>query len=85
MDMTKKKIVAMVTSALTLLCVAPAYAATTQAEEGYSYEFEDDDLLGEAFGADGDVIVLRTGPARTMLLRPRTSFVRELIRTLEDL
>jgi len=83
--MTKKKITVLVTLALTSLCVAPAFAATTRADEGYSYEFEDDDLLGQAFGADGDLITLRVGPARTMLLRPRTSFVPELIRTLEEL
>ena len=83
--MTKNKIVTLVTSALILLSAGPAFAATTQGEEGYSYEFDDDDLLGDAFAADGDVIILRTGPARTMLLRPRTSFVAELIRTLEQI
>ncbi len=80
----RNKLIGLVTLSLSSLVAAPALAVTTE-DEGYSYEFEDDDLLGEAFGADGDLIVLRAAPARTLLLRPRTSFVREIIESIEEL
>lgn len=49
------------------------------------YEFGDDDLLGEAFGSNDQLLRVRPGPVRTLLLRPRTQFVRELLRSVENL
>lgn len=71
---------------------APAQAAratgrATQAPEetNTEYRFEDDDLLGG--GLDGTMPVIRVNPraSRSLLIRPRTSFVPELLVSAEGL
>ena len=53
--------------------------------ESYSYEFDDDALLGESASALGTVMKVRQGAARTMLLRPRWHFIPELLKSAEGL
>lgn len=58
-------------------------ASTT--ERGYAYTFEDDPLDAAPLGANGDRIAVRRGAKRTLLLRPRTHFIRELFQSAENL
>lgn len=51
----------------------------------YSYQFSDEDLLGDTLGAVGDMYRGRPKYARVLLLRPRTSLVQELIKSAEGL
>lgn len=53
--------------------------------EHYSYEFEADFLDGDDLDGDGPIIKGRKRPPQVMLIRPRTSFVKELIVTAESL
>jgi hypothetical protein len=68
-----------------------AFAQTTKTtaaagkEEGYGYEFSDDPLSAGGFGPNDATIRVRPGPVRTTLIRPRTSFVPEMLKSVENL
>ena len=53
--------------------------------EGYGYEFTDDPLNAGGFGPNDATIRVRPGPVRTTLIRPRTSFVPEMLKSVENL
>jgi len=54
-------------------------------DEGYGYEFSDDPLAAGGFGPNDATIRVRPGPVRTTLIRPRTSFVSEMLKSVENL
>jgi hypothetical protein len=51
----------------------------------YGYKFEDDPLSAGGFGPADATIRVRPGPVRTTLIRPRTSFVPEMLKSVENL
>ena len=53
--------------------------------DGYGYEFSDDPLNAGGFGPNDATIRVRPGPVRTTLIRPRTSFVPEMLKSVENL
>jgi hypothetical protein len=53
--------------------------------QGYGYEFSDDPLNAGGFGPNDATIRVRPGPVRTTLIRPRTSFVPEMLKSVENL
>jgi hypothetical protein len=53
--------------------------------DGYGYEFSDDPLSAGGFGPNDATIRVRPGPVRTTLIRPRTSFVPEMLKSVENL
>jgi hypothetical protein len=60
--------------------------ATGGKDEGsYGYEFSDDPLAAGGFGPNDATIRVRTGPIRSTLIRPRTSFVPEMLKSVENL
>jgi hypothetical protein len=63
--------------------------ATTKGETGgqgdYGYKFEDDPLSAGGFGPSDATIRVRPGPVRTTLIRPRTSFVPEMLKSVENI
>jgi opacity protein-like surface antigen len=64
---------------------AAAAGAGGGKEEGYGYEFSDDPLSAGGFGPNDATIRVRPGPVRTTLIRPRTSFVPEMLKSVENL
>jgi hypothetical protein len=62
-------------------------AAGTQsgASGDYGYKFEDDPLAAGGFGPSDATIRVRPGPVRTTLIRPRTSFVPEMLKSVENI
>ena len=58
---------------------------STEADGGYGYEFSDDPLNAGGFGPNDATIRVRPGPVRTTLIRPRTSFVNEVLKSVENL
>lgn len=54
-------------------------------DDGYGYEFSDDPLNAGGFGPNDATIRVRPGPVRTTLIRPRTSFVAEMLKSVENL
>lgn len=65
--------------------VALAQAGKSKKDEGYGYEFSDDPLSAGGFGPNDATIRVRPGPVRTTLIRPRTSFVPEMLKSVENL
>jgi hypothetical protein len=60
-------------------------AASTGGSGDYGYKFEDDPLSAGGFGPADATIRVRPGPVRTTLIRPRTSFVPEMLKSVENL
>jgi hypothetical protein len=60
---------------------APAAAGS----EGYGYEFDDDPLNAGGFGPNDATIRVRPKAMRTTLIRPRTSFIAEMLKSVENL
>lgn len=57
----------------------------SDSKDGYGYEFTDDPLSAGGFGPNDATIRVRPGPVRTTLIRPRTSFVPEMLKSVENL
>jgi hypothetical protein len=86
--------VSIVAAGLTLLFAAPAFAQDAAAAatassgdkgDGYGYEFSDDPLNAGGFGPNDATIKVRPRAARTTLIRPRTSFVTEMLKSVENI
>jgi hypothetical protein len=60
-------------------------AKSSEESGGYGYEFSDDPLNAGGFGPNDATIRVRPGPVRTTLIRPRTSFVPEMLKSVENL
>jgi len=76
----------------TILAVAIFFNATVQAQTkttqekgGYGYEFEDDPLAAGGFGPNDSRIRVRRGAQRTTLIKPRTQFITELLKSVDDI
>lgn len=54
-------------------------------DDSYGYEFSDDPLAAGGFGPNDATIRVRPGPVRQTLIRPRTSFVPEMLKSVENL
>ncbi len=64
---------------------AASTGAATSGSGDYGYKFEDDPLAAGGFGPADATIRVRPGPVRTTLIRPRTSFVPEMLKSVENL
>ena len=60
-------------------------AGTKETDDGYGYEFDDDPLNAGGFGPNDATIKVRAKAARTMLIRPRKSFVPEMLKSVENI
>lgn len=65
---------------------APADKAGDKGGDGgYGYEFSDDPLNAGGFGPNDATIRVRPTAARTTLIRPRISFVQEMLKSVENI
>ena len=53
--------------------------------DGYGYEFSDDPLNAGGFGPNDATIKVSPRAARTTLIRPRTTFVPEMLKSVENI
>lgn len=84
----KKFGVAFVAGGMTLAMTSVASAQDvkeTDTEEGYGYEFEDDPLAAGGFGPNDSRIRVRRGAQRSTLIKPRTQFITELLKSVENI
>jgi hypothetical protein len=49
------------------------------------YPFDDDLLTAGAGSPYGDTLKVRPPPKRVLLIRPRTTFVQEMLKSVEDI
>ena len=77
------------TAALAVLAMVSTASAQDVAEsksdDGYGYEFEDDPLSAGGFGPNDSRIRVRRGAQRSTLIKPRTQFITELLKSVENL
>ena len=81
--MLRKKTIGLAGVVIASLLMAPAVVA--QEEEGYGYSFDDDPLNAGGFGPNDATIRVRPRAARATLIRPRTTFVPEMLKSVENL
>jgi hypothetical protein len=82
-----KRLVAGAVAVALMLAAGVASAQTTESktDDGYGYSFDDDPLNAGGFGPNDATIRVRARAARTTLIRPRTSFVPEMLKSVENL
>jgi len=97
MKRTNKEFLGCLAAATVVLLATPSFAqdapagGTAGAGGGsggsgdYGYRFEDDPLSAGGFGPADATIRVRPGPVRTTLIRPRTSFVPEMLKSVENI
>lgn len=73
------------TGILLFAASAGAQAGGKSGDDGYGYEFSDDPLNAGGFGPNDATLKVRPGPVRTTLIRPRISFVPEMLKSVENL
>ncbi len=85
----KKLGCALTAGLITLAMVSTASAQdvkeTAGGDDGYGYEFEDDPLSAGGFGPNDSRIRVRRGAQRSTLIKPRTQFITELLKSVENL
>ena len=81
-----KKIAILVVISAVLFSSSICFAQRNFEEnKGYGYEFDDDPLAAGGFGPNDATIRIRPRAARTTLIRPRVSFVTEMLKSVENL
>lgn len=75
----------LLTCATWTLGASAQYETLESTDEGYEVLFEDGDVLGSSEAATGFVLKLRDPQPRVLLIRPRTSFVPEMIQSVQDI
>jgi hypothetical protein len=67
--------------------VAPAKKGfvETRTDAGADVTFDDDQALGDALDPYADIVKARPPAARFNLLRPRTNFVPEMLKSVENM
>ena len=83
--MKKRVALAGFVSLSVLLTASAALAQDKKDEGGYGYEFTDDPLNAGGLGPNDATIRARPGAGRSTLIRPRTSFVPEMLKSVENL
>jgi hypothetical protein len=63
----------------------PPKTAASPSPSGYTYQFIDDPLAAGGFGAHDARILVASHVIRTTLIRPRTAFIVEMLKTVENL
>ena len=84
----RRSVVAILVGGIGLLALEGMASAQGKKKGGSDVEemtFDDDKLLTSNLGPDQAKITTRGGPVRTILVRPRTSFVPELLKSIENL
>ena len=76
--------------AATFAFCAPSLASadvgsTGTTKDGYAYKFLDDLVDSNVMGPKGDRIKVRPGAVRSLLIRPRASFIVEMFKSVEDI
>jgi len=70
---------------LSLNAAAQGVKESESGSDGYGYEFEDDPLSAGGFGPNDSRIRVRKGAQRSTLIKPRTQFISELLKSVENL
>lgn len=72
-------------AAAALCCAQAAFAQPKASDDNYEYRFDDDYMVGDTLSQTPPLIVIRKKPLRVQLIRPRASFVTEMLKSVEAL
>jgi hypothetical protein len=78
-------ILALALSASALLLAGSAAAQPADSEQRYSYRFDDDYMVGDTLASTPPLLKVRPRVLRVSLLRPRASFVAEMLKSVETM
>ncbi len=68
------------------LCVAPAALAEPKpTDDDYGYRFDDDYMVGDTLSTTPPLLIVRPKGVRMNLIRPRASFVSEMLKSIETI
>lgn len=81
--MPSTRLIATLVAASTLLITGSALAQP--APQPIEYHFDDDAMVGDTLSANLALLKVRPRPPRVTLIRPRASFVSELVTSVEKL
>ena len=72
---------------LSVLAFAGAAGAQTKADDtaGYTYHFDDDLMAGDGLGSPPPLLTMGHRWQRITLIRPRASFVAEMLKSVEQM
>ena len=66
------------------MSVAPAASAQAKpSDDDYGYRFDDDFMVGDTLSTTPPLIVIPKRIPRVQLIRPRSSFVSEMLKSVE--
>jgi hypothetical protein len=71
-------------AAAVLFCAQAAFAQPKLSDD-YSYRFDDDYMVGDTLSTTPPLIIIRKKPLRVQLIRPRASFVTEMLQSVDAL
>ena len=82
----KRVFVSFAVAALAISLSAPAFAQQKKADKkAKSYDFTGDDIDGELVKPDGEFVDTRKFASHTSLIRIRKDFIKEILKSAEDL
>ncbi len=71
--------------AFALAVSSAALAQTNAAVDEYGYHFDDDHVVGDTLGSPPPLLKVPKHPLKVQLIRARTSFVGEMLKSVEAL
>jgi hypothetical protein len=77
--------IALATAAATARADVNASAASARGQQNVIYQFTDDPLAAGGIGPNDSTVVGHPPAIRYMLIRPRTAFVHEMLKSVENL
>ena len=72
-------------AAAAVFCAQAALAQPSPSDDNYTYRFDDDQMVGDTLSTTPPLLVLRKKPLRVQLIRPRASFVAEMLKSVDTL
>ena len=65
--------------------LSSAQVKESKSDDGYGYSFDDDPLNAGGFGPNDATIKVRSKAVCTTLIRPRTHFIPEMLKSVENI
>ena len=72
-------------AALTLSIAPAAFAQGKSNDDNYGYHFDDDYMVGDTLASTPPLLIIRKRAVHVDLIRPRASFVAEMLKSVEAL
>lgn len=85
MKLRKSSAVAALAAVVSMLGPVGNAHAQADTDQPYDYLFDDDYMVGDTLSTPPPLLTLRPNPLRVTLIRPRASFVAEMLKSVETM